>query len=101
MCTFIKRNRSLLHLDLSETNLTEFMLWNIGSSLSRAKSLISIHLSGNQGITPALKTLLKQRIRCKPEVLEKNKIGLEKGFNDQTRENLPGQHHIGNPRLKY
>lgn len=47
LCTFIKRNKNLLHLDLSETNLTEYMIWTIGCSLSRAKSLVSIHFSGN------------------------------------------------------
>jgi len=65
------------------------MLWNIGSALSRAKSIISIHLSGNQGITPALKMMLKSRIRCKPEVAKKFHINLEKGFNDVVQENLP------------
>ena len=50
----IKRNKQLLHLDLTQCNLTEFMLWKIGASLARAKSLVSLHLSGNQGITPNL-----------------------------------------------
>ena len=44
---FIKRNKQLIHLDLTQTNLTEFMLWKLGSSLSRTKSLVSIHFSGN------------------------------------------------------
>ena len=51
---FIKRNKQLLHLDLTQTNLTEFMLWKIGTALSRAKSLVALHLSGNQGITSTL-----------------------------------------------
>lgn len=55
ICTMIKRNKSLLHLDLSHTHLTEYMLWNIGKALSRARSVISVHLSGNRGITPTLK----------------------------------------------
>ena len=41
------------------------MLWKLGASLVRAKSLVSIHLSGNQGITPALKKHIRGRIRCK------------------------------------
>ena len=54
ICTIIKRNKNLLHLNLSNTQLTEYMLWHIGKSLSRARSVISCHLSGNQGITPTL-----------------------------------------------
>ena len=70
----------MLHLDLSQTNLTEYMLWKIGSSLARAKSLVSIHLSGNQGITPSLKKHLFSRIRCR-QLPEANKIGLDIGIN--------------------
>ena len=51
---FIKRNQQLMHFNLTQTNLTEYMLWKLGSALNRAKSLVSLHLSGNQGITPAL-----------------------------------------------
>ena len=43
----IKRNKALIHLDLSHTNLTEYMLWHIGKALSRARSVVSVHLSGN------------------------------------------------------
>ena len=44
---FIKRNKQLIHLDLTQTNLTELMLWKLGSALARAKSLVAIHFSGN------------------------------------------------------
>lgn len=47
ICTMVKRNKALIHLDLSQTNLTEFMLWHIGKALTRARSIISLHLSGN------------------------------------------------------
>ena len=67
LSTLIKRNKSLIHLDLSQTQLTEYMLWKIGVCLSRAKSLASIHLSGNQGVTPTLKELLAERIRSLPK----------------------------------
>ena len=60
----IKRNKELLHLDLSQTNLTEYMLWHIGKALTRARSVISLHLSGNQGVTPTLIEQLRTRIRC-------------------------------------
>lgn len=39
LAKFIKRNKNLMHLDLSSTQMTELMLWNVGSSLSRAPSL--------------------------------------------------------------
>ena len=68
---FIKRNKNLIHLDLSQTNLTELMLWRIGSALSRAKSLVSIHFSGNQGITPAVKDQLFKRIHCRESIEHK------------------------------
>ena len=65
LARFIKRNKQLIHFDLTQTNLTEYMLWKLGASLVRAKSLIAIHLCGNQGITPALKKHIHGRIRCK------------------------------------
>lgn len=80
ICTIIKRNKKLLHLDLSNTQLTEYMLWYIGKSLARAKSLISCHLSGNQGVTPTLMELLQTRIRCASKVPYR-KIGLELGID--------------------
>ena len=80
VCTMIKRNKALIHLDLSQTNLTEYMLWHIGKALSRARSVISVHLSGNQGITPTLLKQLHTRIRCRPQ-LSYRKIGLNVGLN--------------------
>ena len=76
----IKRNKALLHLDLSQTNLTEYMLWHIGKALSRARSVISLHLSGNQGITPTLLKQLQPRIRCRAQLSYK-KIGLNVGID--------------------
>ncbi len=63
---FIKYNRNLLHLDLTHTGLNQLCLRIIGISLRRACSLLSIHLSENPGITSGLKTLLFERIHCKP-----------------------------------
>ena len=81
----IKRNKALLHLDLSHTNLTEYMLWNIGKALSRARSVISVHLSGNQGISPTLIDQLQTRIRCK-EQLTYQKVGFHKGLDNHGKE---------------
>ena len=55
LAKFIKRNKSLMHLDLTSTQMTEIMLWTVGKALSRAPSLQGIHLSGNPGITPELR----------------------------------------------
>lgn len=62
---FMKYNKNLLHLDLTSTGLNEAMLWYLGTALRRAKSLISLHLSGNPGITSTLKEYLYKRVRCK------------------------------------
>ena len=80
----IKRNRKLLHLDLSCTNLSEYMLWHIGKALSRARSVIAVHLSGNYGVTERLVDLLRTRIRCKPKVPQ-SRIGLDIGIDKNNR----------------
>lgn len=62
----IKRNKRLQHVNLTNTGLTEYMILQIGRSLRRAKSLLSIHLCQNPGSTPRAKEYLLQRIRCMP-----------------------------------
>ena len=47
---FIKRNRRLIHLDLTCTGLTAKMIELFGRTLRRSKSLRAIHLSGNPGL---------------------------------------------------
>jgi hypothetical protein len=61
----IKRNKNMQHLNLTSVGLTERMLVDVGSSLTRAKSLLSVHLCGNKGVTDRLKQYLEKRIRCK------------------------------------
>ena len=65
LSNFIKYNKNLLHLDLSNTGMTEDMLWNIGTAMRRSRSMVALHLSGNPGVTQALKDYLEQRVRCK------------------------------------
>lgn len=48
---FIKRNRKLLHLNIESTQLTEFILYELCRSLTRAQSILSLHASNNPGIT--------------------------------------------------
>lgn len=57
---FMKRNQNLTLVDLSYTGMTEQMLFQFGAILRRAKSLRSIHLSGNK-ITPKLISYLVER----------------------------------------
>jgi hypothetical protein len=51
-------------LNLDNTQLNESMLFNICKSLTRSQALLSLHVSGNPGITPELKEFLWRRIRC-------------------------------------
>lgn len=64
---FIKYNKNLLHLDLSYTRLDEETLTKIGIFLRRAKSLLSIHLSGNLGVNQNLKFFLLKRLHGRDE----------------------------------
>ena len=63
LCMFLKRNKSLQHVDLSYTGLTEQQLWHLGPALRRAKSIRSVHLNGNE-VTPRLLDFLVERIRA-------------------------------------
>ena len=54
----IKYNKNLQLLNLQKTGLTEYMLLKIGKALSRTKSLLSIHLCDNPGVTDRLKDYL-------------------------------------------
>lgn len=67
LCKFIKRSRVLVHADLSNTGLNEKALWYFGRAMRRSKSLRSLHLSGNPGITDRLIGYLTERAHCIPE----------------------------------
>ena len=71
LCKFIKRNSHLLHVDVSYVGLSEIQLWYFGRTLRRAKSIRSLHASGNRtnnqdSITPRLKAYLLHRIHPIP-----------------------------------
>lgn len=80
---FMKYNKNLLHFDLSSTGLSEAMLWYIGTALRRAKSLVSLHLSGNPGVTKNVKDYLYKRVRCR-EIEDINHVKFDR---------LQGAHH--------
>ncbi len=51
---FIAQNSKLLHLDLSETGLSEDMIYEIIKALNYSNSIIGLHLSGNPGLSNQL-----------------------------------------------
>jgi hypothetical protein len=61
----IKKNKSLLHLNLDAVGLTEVMVCMIGKIMRRAKSLLSIHMSYNPGSLPKAIETVRQTIHAK------------------------------------
>lgn len=84
LCTFIKHNPKLLHLDLSHMGLPTAMLKELGPALRKAKSLVSLHISGNPGGTKKLKRFLHSRAKCTPKVksvyIDHLDRGVDNGF---------------------
>lgn len=52
LAEILKKNKSLVHLNLDSVGLTEAMVCIIGKTMRRAKSLLAIHLSFNPGTLP-------------------------------------------------
>lgn len=52
-------------MDLSHTGLNESAIKFIATSLRKARSLVSLHLCGNLGITKEVKSHIFERVRCK------------------------------------
>lgn len=48
---FISQNTKLMHLDLSDTGLSEDMILEIVKAVNYSANLIALHLSGNPGLT--------------------------------------------------
>lgn len=65
LCKFIKYNTSLQHLSLSSTGLDFEMIKALADgAITKARSLLSLHLSDNPGITPDNIAFLKTRIKA-------------------------------------
>lgn len=62
----MKYNQELQVLDLSHTGLNYAMLLKVGPTLRKARSLISLNLSGNPGISDHLIEVLHDRVHCVP-----------------------------------
>ena len=66
ICRFIKYNQNLMHLNLSHTFMDKDMVYKICDCMNKARSLQSLHLSGNPGITDETIKYLRKHIVCKP-----------------------------------
>lgn len=60
----IKRNKQLTHLNLVSTGLTELMIVELAIAIRRSKSLLSVHLCGNRGVTDRIKDFVRTKIRA-------------------------------------
>ena len=61
----IKHSKTILHMNLTGTGLSEGVIFEMGNSLRRARSLLCLHLSGNPGLTSENFEYLNTRIKCR------------------------------------
>ena len=61
----LKEGRKLIHLNLSQTNLSEHAILSMLPWIRKARSLMGIHLSGNPGITRNVKEKAKTVLKLK------------------------------------
>ena len=66
MCSLIKRNKRIQHINLQGTGLSEMMMVKVANAVARAKSLTSIHLCSNPGTTYRVKEHIHKRVRAMP-----------------------------------
>ena len=58
---FIKMNSNLMHLNLTGMGMTTAMMYEFGRALRRTKSLVSLHLSQNNGDNENLRSYMVAR----------------------------------------
>ena len=63
--SFIRNNKSLQHLDIMHTGLSERVITSLAQPLRHAKSLLSAHIGMNPGTTIRSKEFLRERLHCK------------------------------------
>ena len=66
LCKFIKMNQNLMHLNLSGMGMTSQMMTQFGRALRRTRSLVSLHLSQNNGDNIELRNSIIERSHIKP-----------------------------------
>ena len=62
----IKHSRTLVHMNLSGCGLSKEVIYEMGTCLRRARSVLCLHLSGNPGLTTENLDYLGKRVRCRP-----------------------------------
>ena len=62
----IKHSRTLQHMNLSGTGLSAQVIYEMGTILRRSRAILSLHLSGNPGLSQENMEYLHKRIRCRP-----------------------------------
>lgn len=68
LAAFIKYNRSLQHLNLSNTGLDAEVIYHVADkALNKAHSLLSFHLDGNPGVTAKNIQFIKRRLGAREE----------------------------------
>lgn len=67
---FITHNMNLLQLDISHCKVNASMLFAIMESLARAPSLLTVDISGNQGISAKMKRAICRRLKAKSTKLD-------------------------------
>ena len=77
-----------MHLDISYTGLDAGSIKRVGAALSKARSLVSIHMNGNPGITDVNVDFIRERLVCKDPIDKIIKIEFENNANKKTLKSI-------------
>ena len=58
------QSKSLLHLDLSETGLSQAILVALLAPIKKSPCLVGLHLSGNPGLTPQFQSTVEAQLNA-------------------------------------
>ena len=62
----IKHSKTMIHMNLTGTGLSAGVIYEIGTCLRRARSVLVVHVSGNPGLSRENMDYLPNRVRCRP-----------------------------------
>jgi len=82
---FIGGSKKLIHLDLTKTSLSEEAILFILPTIKSSKNLQGVHLSGNPGVTDAVRERVTALLRVKPPV-QRRSVNIVKLLSPQTQE---------------
>lgn len=74
LALFVRKNPSLLHLDLSNTEMQDAMLRGIVDAVHESHSLMAVHLDGNPGISASLLAFIEEKLETKSPLAQENYI---------------------------